>query len=103
MAHARWRREGTVTVDLPALEALMRRVQFKLSSIDLNAGFAFALPQPGKKYDDRMMSVLISWSPRRLDGYMVEIRSNEPKGKSNNTCDKLAKLITDELTAVMGC
>ena len=103
MAHARWRREGTVTVDLAALEALMLRVQFKLSNVDLNAGFAFALPQPGKKYDDRMMSVLISWSPRRLDGYMVEIRSNEPKGKSNNTCNKLARLITDELSAVMGC
>lgn len=103
MAHSRWRREGMVTVDLPALETLMLRVQFRIANLDLSSGYAFALPQPGKKYDDRMMSILISWSPKRLDGYMVEIRSNEPKGKSNNTCDKLAKLIVDELTAVMGC
>jgi hypothetical protein len=103
MAHSRWRREGTVSVDLPALETLLLRVQFKLANVDLSSGYAFALPQPGKKYDDRMMSILISWSPRRLDGYMVEIRSNEPKGKSNHTCDKLAKLIVDELIAVMGC
>ena len=103
MASARWRREGTVSVDLPALEALLLRVQFRLANLDLASGYAFGLPQPGKKYDDRMMSILISWSPKRLDGYMVEIRSNEPKGKSNSTCDKLAKLIADELTAVMGC
>lgn len=103
MAHARWRREGTVSVNLDALRALLLRVQFKLSNVDLNSGFAFALPQPGKKYDDRMMSILISWSPRRLDGYTVEIRSNESKGKANNTCDKLAKLIADELIAGMGC
>ena len=81
----------------------MLRVQFKLANADLSSGYVFALPQPGKKYDDRMMSILISWSPKRLDGYMVEIRSNEPKGKSNNTCEKLAKLLVDELTAVMGC
>lgn len=103
MAHSRWRREGSILVDLTALETLMLRIQFKLANVDLSSGYVFALPQPGKKYDDRMMSILISWSPRRLDGYMVEIRSNEPKGKSNNTCDKLAKLIVDELTAVMGC
>lgn len=103
MAHARWRREGTVTVDLPSMEALMLKIQFKLSNVDLKSGFVFALPQPGKKYDDRMMSILISWSPKRLDGYTVEIRSNESKGKTNTTCDKLARLITDELVAVMGC
>ena len=103
MAHARWHREGTVTVDLPSMEALMLKIQFKLSNVDLTSGFAFALPQPGKKYDDRMMSILISWSPKRLDGYTVEIRSNESKGKTNTTCDKLARLITDELVAVMGC
>lgn len=103
MAHARWRREGAIAVDQAALEALLLRVQFKLSNVDLNSGFAFALPLPGKKYDDRMMSILIAWSPRRMDGYTVEIRSNEPKGKTNNTCDKLAKLIADELIAVMGC
>lgn len=103
MAHARWRRDGTVSVDIVALEALLQRVQFKLANVDLNSGMAFALPQPGKKYDDRMMSILISWSPRRLDGYMVEIRSNEAKRKGNTTCDKLAKLIADELIAVMGC
>lgn len=103
MAHVRWRRDGTLAVDLEALEALMLRVQFRLSNVDLKAGFAFALPQPGKKYDDRMMSILISWSPRRLDGYSVEVRSNEAKRKARTTCDKLARLIADELIAVMGC
>lgn len=103
MAHARWRRDGTVAVDLDALNTLLQRVQFRLSNLDLKAGFAFALPLPGKKYDDRMMSILISWSPRRLDGYTVEIRSNEPKSKANTTCDRLARLIADELVAVMGC
>ncbi len=103
MAHARWHREGTVSVDLAALEMLLLRVQFKLANVDQTSGMAFALPQPGKKYDDRMMSILISWSPRRLDGYMVEIRSNEPKRRGNTTCDKLAKLIAEDLVAVMGC
>ena len=92
-----------VVVDLLAMEALMRRVQFSLANVDLKSGFMFALPRPGKKYDDRMMSILISWSPRRLDGYLVEIRSNETKRKGNTTCDKLAKLIADELVVVMGC
>lgn len=81
----------------------MLQLQFKLTNVDLKSGFAFALPLPGKKYDDRMMSILISWSPRRLDGYTVEIRSNESKGKLNTTCDKLAKLIVGELVAAMGC
>lgn len=103
MAHARWRRDGTVAVDLAAMESLLQRLQFRISNLDLHAGFAFALPLAGKKYDDRMMSILISWSPRRLDGYMVEIRSNEPKSKTNNLCDKLARQIADELITVMGC
>jgi len=103
MAQARWRREGAVSVDLAGLEALLHRLQFKLANVDLAAGMAFGLPQPGKKYDDRMMSILISWSPKRLDGYRVEIRSNEAKRKGHTTCGKLAKLIADELTVVMGC
>jgi hypothetical protein len=103
MAHTRWRRDGAVQIDLDALEALMLRIQFKLANADIKSGYVFALPQPGKKYDERKMSILISWSPRRLDGYMVEIRSNEVKSKPKTTCDKLAKLIADDLAAGMGC
>jgi hypothetical protein len=103
MAHARWRREGSLKVDLMALEALLHRLQFKLATSDLNSGFIFALPIPGMRYDERMMSLLITWSPRRMDGYTVEIRSNESKRRSNSSCQKLASLIADELNVVMGC
>jgi len=103
MAQARWRRVGKVCVDPVALQELMLSLQFKLSLIDLNAGCAFALPQPGKRYDDRMMSILISWSPKRLDGYAVEIRSNESRSKTTNTCDRLAKRIAPQLVGAMGC
>ncbi|MEB3296958.1 MAG: hypothetical protein VKL23_05420 [Cyanobacteriota bacterium] len=103
MAHARWRRNGPLTVDLMALEPLLHRLQFRLATADLNSGFIFALPIPGMKYDERMMSLLITWSPRRLDGYTVEIRSNESKRRSNSSCQKLARLIAGELNVVMGC
>jgi hypothetical protein len=103
MAHSRWRRDGLVSVDLRSLEALLHGLHFRLSTADLNSGFVFALPMPGMKYDERMMSILITWSPRRLDGYRVEIRSNESKRKGNSSCHKLARLIADELVAAMGC
>ena len=102
MAHARWQRKGAVTIDLGALKALLHRLQFRLATADLTSGFIFALPFPGMKYDERMMSLLITWSPRRLDGYTVEIRSNESKRRSISSCQKLARLIADELNVVMG-
>ena len=103
MAHARWSCSGSIQVDLAALEQVLRRFQFEVSNADVSSGFVFALPLPGMKYDERMMSILISWSPRRLDGYMVEIRSNEPKGRTRTTCDKLAKLLRPALAELMGC
>lgn len=103
MAHVRWAGTGSIQVDLVALELLLRRFQFEVANADIRSGFVFALPLPGKKYDERMMSILISWSPRRLDGYMVEIRSNEPKGRTRTTCDKLAKLLRPALAELFGC
>ena len=98
MASLQWQHICSIRVSKDAigigLENILENIGFSISNSDIDSGFVFALANPNKKYAGESLSILISWSPKRLDGFLVEVRSKEPQ-KTNHR--SRAELISDSL------
>ena len=79
MANLQWQCQGPIVIDKAAIKAKLDDIGFDIASSDLNSGFIFALANPRRKYALESLSILISWSPKRLDSFLVEVRSKEPR------------------------
>ncbi len=78
MASLQWHHTCALAIDADALHQSLQELGFSIESSDLGSGYIFAVATPNKKLAGESLSVLISWSPVRLDGYLVEVRSKEP-------------------------
>ena len=104
MASLQWQHHGPMAINQMALTAKLEAIGFELASSDFGSGFIFALASPRKKYARESLSILISWSPKRLDGYLVEVRSKEPqKTTKRSQADVLSAILKKELPGVFRC
>lgn len=78
MASLQWHHACAMAMDAEAVDQALQDLGFSIANSDLTSGYIFALANPTKKLAGESLSVLISWSPVRLDGYLVEVRSKEP-------------------------
>jgi hypothetical protein len=101
MASLQWQHHGPIAIDQLALTAKLEAIGFELASSDVDSGFMFALANPRKKYARESLSVLIAWSPKRLDGFLVEVRSKEPhKTTKRSQADLLSEILKKDLPSV---
>ena len=101
MASLQWQYNGPITVNQLALKAKLESIGFDLESSDFGSGFIFALANPRKKYARESLSILIAWSPKRLDGFLVEVRSKEPqKTTRRSQADLLSDILKQDLPGV---
>ena len=104
MASLQWQHHGPIAINQMVLTAKLEAIGFELASSDFEAGLIFALARPRKKYARESLSILISWSPKRLDGYLVEVRSKEPqKTTKRSQADLLSEILKKELPGVFRC
>jgi hypothetical protein len=101
MASLQWQHLGPITIDPMALTAKLEAIGFDLESSDFDSGLIFALANPRKKFARESLSILIAWSPKRLDGFLVEVRSKEPqKTTKRSQADLLNEILKKELPGV---
>ena len=101
MASLQWQHHGSIAIDQMALTAKIEAIGFELASSDFGSGFIFALASPRKKFARESLSILISWSPRHLDGFLVEVRSKEPhKTTRRSQADLLTEILKKDLPGV---
>ena len=104
MASLQWQHHGPMAINPMALTAKLETIGFELASSDFEAGFIFALASPRKKYARESLSILISWSPKRLDGFLVEVRSKEPqKTTKRSQADLLTEILKKDLPDIFRC
>ena len=104
MASLQWQHHGSIAIDQMALTAKIEAIGFELASSDFGSGFIFALASPRKKYARASLSILISWSPKRLDGFLVEVRSKEPrKTTKRSQADLLSEILKKDLPDIFRC
>jgi hypothetical protein len=101
MAILQWQHHGPIAIDQLALTTKLEAIGFELASSDFDSGFIFALANPRKKFARESLSILISWSPRHLDGFLVEVRSKEPhKTTRRSQADLLTEILKKDLPGV---
>jgi len=105
MATLQWQHHGPIAIDQMALTGKLEAIGFELASSDFESGFIFALASPRKKYARESLSILISWSPKRLDGFLVEVRSKEPQKTTTkrSQADLLTEILKKDLPGVFRC
>ena len=104
MASLQWQYHGPIAIDQIALKAKLAAIGFELESSDFESGFILALASPRKKYARESLSILIAWSPKRLDGFLVEVRSREPqKTTKRSQADLLSEILKKDLPGVLKC
>ena len=104
MASLQWQHQGPMAINPMALTAKLETIGFEMASSDFEAGFIFALASPRKKYARESLSILISWSPKRLDGFLVEVRSKEPqKTTKRSQADLLSEILKKDLPDIFRC
>ena len=98
MASLHWQHHGPIAINQMVLTAKLEAIGFELASSDFESGFIFALASPRKKYARESLSILIAWSPKRLDGFLVEVRSKEPqKTTKRSQADLLSDILKKDL------
>ncbi len=104
MAILQWQHHGPIAIDQMALTAKLEAIGFDLASWDFEAGLLFALASPRKKHARETLSILISWSPKRLDGFLVEVRSRElQKTTRRSQAELVTEILKKGLPGVFRC
>jgi hypothetical protein len=96
-----WQHQAPIAIDPIALKATLEGIGFEIISHDCDAGYIFAQANPRRKYARESLSILIAWSPKRLDGFLVEVRSKEPqKTTKRSQADLLIEILKKDLPGV---
>lgn len=98
MASLQWHHSCPMVIDGPAIGQALQDLGFSIANSDLDSGYIFALADPNKKMAGESLSILISWSPVRLDGYLVEVRSKEPaRSNKRSRAEQISEVLKKSL------
>lgn len=79
MAFHQWHHSCSISVEPESLTIYLEQLGMIISLADWQTGVIFAEANPTKKTAGEELRLLISWSPQRGDGFLVEVRSSEPQ------------------------
>ncbi|MCP9774914.1 hypothetical protein KBY58_08230 [Cyanobium sp. HWJ4-Hawea] len=96
MAFHQWHHSCSISFESESLTLYLEQLGMSLCLADWQSGVIFAEANPTKKTAGEDLRLLISWSPQRSDGYLVEVRSSEPQRSRNRN---RAALLSDALKA----
>ncbi|NDC13802.1 MAG: hypothetical protein EBZ76_00935 [Synechococcaceae bacterium WB9_2_170] len=102
MASLQWHHSCQMVIDSQAIGKALGDLGFSIANSDLESGYIFALADANKKMAGESLSILISWSPVRLDGYLVEVRSKEPAlSNKRSRAEQISELLKKSLVKLL--